>query len=128
MLSSARMVSSFDSTPARKEPHLEVAFDVVGGDAMSNANGRLIQCLLNQTNAWSFGVLGVTRSLRKWNCKPWHLVVYDMLNGTLSNFKASSGTSGSLRRGVRSSTVRVARKVKGRVGIGDVRQRDKNRD
>ena len=51
MLSSAKMVSSFDSTPARKEPHLEVAFDVVGGDAMSTVNGRLIQCLVIQTNA-----------------------------------------------------------------------------
>ena len=35
---SARMVSSLDSTPARKEPHLEEAFFVVFGvDAISGA-------------------------------------------------------------------------------------------
>lgn len=40
--SSARMLSSFDSTPARKEPHLEVAFGAGGGDAISTTDFRLI--------------------------------------------------------------------------------------
>lgn len=57
VLSSARMVSSFDSTPARKDPHLEVTFDVVGGDAISTTNVRLVQCPLIQTHAWWFGAL-----------------------------------------------------------------------
>ncbi len=37
--SSARIVSSFDSTPARKEPHLEVALNGAG-DAISTRDGR----------------------------------------------------------------------------------------
>lgn len=59
--SSARMVSSFDSTPARKEPHLEVTLEVVGGDAISTADIRLVQCLANQTHACLVRHIGVAR-------------------------------------------------------------------
>ena len=51
-----------------------------------------------------------------------------MLNGKLSDFKALSDTSGSFQRDVSSSRVRIARKVKGRVGIGDLKQRHRNRN
>ena len=40
--SSARILSSFDSTPARKDPHLEVAFDAGGGDAILTTDFKLV--------------------------------------------------------------------------------------
>lgn len=49
--SSARILSSFDSTPARKEPHLEVAFDAGGGDAISTTNIKFVQSVPYQTHA-----------------------------------------------------------------------------
>lgn len=59
VLSSARMVSSFDSTPARKEPHLEETLDAVGGEAISTGNVRTMQLLPDETNAWLFGGMGL---------------------------------------------------------------------
>lgn len=62
VLSSARIVSSFDSTPARKEPHLDETFEVMGGDAISTANARLVQWAANH-RYMVIRRIGVARSL-----------------------------------------------------------------
>lgn len=64
LTSSARMVSSFDSTPARKEPHLDVVFDAVdGGDAMSVPDLRMLRCLLDQTHDEELQGIGIKASM-----------------------------------------------------------------
>lgn len=96
VLSSARMVSSFDSTPARKEPHLDVTFEVMGGEAILTANARLTKCLPNHT----FMVvrrIGVARSLGAWKGTQF---VSDMMIDSVRcpSFNAWIGRSGSFRK------------------------------